>query len=333
MKKLVAGAAVAALLGSAAFADVNIGLGGNNVAAIGNKANSDGDGTDVGISNTTNWQSYGTRYGISFDGSTDNFGAHAQFNYNGDGGSDYSDMFDGAYVWYSPIEQLKLWFGQSAGGNPLRGDAIYGLWDIYRIGVETSGYKEGLTFQGQEVNGAVLEAHPIEGLSLYASLGYRNSKATEATETYSDGTHSLEKVAGMYGYYDDDGEWQFVDEEDVITTKVYADNLAEVFGRQSKYAIAYAIGGEAPLATIKVGFDTTPARVFVKDGDEAKEKDQNIINAAVDVKPMENLFFSVGAFIPLVQKQYVEMDDGKYYEVAVDQANKIGLYAKFGATE
>ena len=43
MKKLVAGAAVAALLGSAAFADVNVGLGGQNVWAIGNGVNSDGD--------------------------------------------------------------------------------------------------------------------------------------------------------------------------------------------------------------------------------------------------------------------------------------------------
>ena len=173
MKKLVATAAVAAMLGSAAFADVSVGAWGRSVTGIGNAKNEKGDGTDVQISNMQSWGGEGPRIGLTFSGDHDGvIGFSAQAFWNGYGYDGAFGIGDCAYAWYQPIEQLKVWVGKDNCGNPLRGDACYGMWDIKRVGTMDGGYHEGWTFQGQAVDGAAIGVFPIEGLSFYASLGF-----------------------------------------------------------------------------------------------------------------------------------------------------------------
>ena len=310
MKKLVAGAAVAALLGSAAFADVSVGAWGRAVTGIGNATNGDSDGTDVQISNMQSWGDNGPRNGITFEGDHDGvIGFNAEAFLNGTSGW---SVGDNAHVWYQPIEQLRVAIGLMD-YNPLRSSAIYGLWDMKRVGTE--GNKEPWTFMGQSATGAVVSVFPIEGLQFHASLNYpmQGSKVKSYGKGYS------------------------VDPDDTT----YTSNLANVMGRQSSYALAYAIGGEEPIATIKVGLQELGRVVVKKDSDGTEYKDQNIINAAVDLQPMENLFISVGAFIPTVQ--YKMSDDSSTYtangwKTASDvdytnSFNRINAYLKFGAME
>ena len=324
MKKLVATAAVAAMLGSAAFADVNVGLNGQNVWAIGNSTDTGNDNSsEVMMSNATPWHGDGTRNQISVEASNENFGGKFAYNHNGDSNTG----IDCGWLWYSPVEQFKIWAGKGTGDN-IRGDACYSTWDLFRVGTMDNGDNrhEAFTFQGQDSTGAKIGVFPIEGLQIYASLNYPcwNNKDADA---------------GDIG-----------DSENKLTN---------ILGRQSKYALAYAIGGDEGIATVKLGLDTTAGRVVVKDGDGSAIKDQNILNVAADIKPMDNLFISLGAFIPTVQKYYAAADADKWAAVesaedlasmftALDAAgvlfvdgepveksagNKVNLYARYGATD
>ena len=327
MKKLVAGAAVAALLGSAAFADVNVGLSGQNVWAIGNGVNANGDSAnDVKMANATNWGGDGTRNQISVEASNDNFGGKFAYNHNGDSDT----AIDCGFLWYSPFEQLKIWAGKGT-GDDIRGDACYSTWELFRVGTmrqaegKNNAFHEAFTFQGQDSTGAKIGVFPIEGLKIFASLEYPGWNNMSATTYYDEDGEELDSADLLNGKYWDstDNTWK------EATKKTTTTNLAEILGRKSKYAIAYSIGGDDGIATIKVGLDTNPDRVYVKDGDEKKVKDQNIINAAVDLRPMDNLFISVGAFIPTVQKYYILDNSSEEQSIG----NKVNLYGKFGATD
>lgn len=311
MKKLVATAAVAAMLGSAAFADVHVGLNGQNVWAIGNSTDTGNDNSsEVMMTNATPWHGDGTRNQISVEASNENFGGKFAYNHNGDANTG----IDCGWLWYSPVEQFKIWAGKGTGDN-IRGDACYSTWDLFRVGTMDNGDNrhEAFTFQGQDSTGAKIGVFPIEGLQIYASLNYPCWNDRDAD-------------AGDIG-----------DSENKLTN---------ILGRQSKYALAYAIGGDEGIATVKLGLDTTAGRVAT--GDELDIKDQNILNIAADIKPMDNLFISFGAFIPTVQKYYATADDvadieaGDYTSLVLDEdgkpieksvGNKVNLYARFGATE
>jgi len=227
MKKLVATAAVAAMLGSAAFADVSVGAWGKAVVGIGNAKNPAGtDTTDAVITNTQAWGGNGPRTGLTFSGDHDGvIGFSAQAFWNGD----QFGIGDVATVWYQPIEQLKVWVGRDNCGNPLRGDACYGTWDMFRVGTMAGAYHEGWTFQGQACHGAAIGVFPIEGLSFYASLNY-----PYATD-------------GQANAYTDDA------------------NLANVLGRKSSYALAYDIEG---VGTIKAGVEEKGKVAQNKDGEK-----------------------------------------------------------------
>jgi hypothetical protein len=304
MKKLVATAAVAAMLGSAAFADVSVGAWGKAVTGIGNATNGKGDGTDVQISNMQAWGDNGPRNGITFSGDHDGtIGFTAQAFWNGYSGVDVGDA---AYLWYQPLEQLKVWVGKDNCGNPLRGDACYGMWDIKRVGTMDGGYHEGWTFMGQACDGAAIGVFPIEGLSFYASLGYpvQGSKAKDPR----------------------DGN--------------YNSNLANVLGRQAKYSLAYDIEG---VGAVKLGLEEK-GKVVEKTTEDGKEyKDQNIISASFELKAVENLTFNVGAFIPMVQykasdsewveTQYYDNDSQSWEFDKSSNFNRINAYVKYGAAE
>jgi opacity protein-like surface antigen len=254
MKKLVATAAAAALLGTAAFAaDVKIGGWGRGVWLTGNGVNEEGDGNDIYTSATKSWGGTGPRVGMNFSVETENIGVFTEFHAEEQQFSDYR-------IWWSPVEQLKVFFGTNP--NHFRGDAVYGMWDIYRVGAvdrvgrtnETQ-QEEGWTFMSHSCKGTQILATPVEGLKLVAALEYPLTKEASTSS-----------------------------------------NVKNVLGRQSKFAAAYDIDG---VGTVKAGL-TEKGNVCTDD--EGNEKAQNILNVAFDLTAVENLKVSVGAFVPLVQK-------------------------------
>jgi len=303
MKKLVATAAAAALLGTAAFAaDVKIGGWGRGVWLTGNGQNDAKDGNDIYTSATKSWGGTGPRVGMNFSLDTENIGCFAEFHAEEDG------KFTDYRIWWSPVEQIKVFFGKTP--NHFRGDAVYGMWDIYRTGVvdrkgsftEYIGEKygdtdtnndgnndsyalpllatqqeEGWTFMSHSCSGAQLLATPVEGLKLVAALEFPLTKEASSSS-----------------------------------------NVKNVLGRQSKFAAAYDIEG---VGTVKAGLEEKGN--IAKDSD-GKAKAQNILNVAFDLKAVENLYVSVGAFVPLVQKSYVE-------DVEIGVGNQVNAYVKYNA--
>ena len=290
MKKLVATAAAAALLGTAAFAaDVKIGGCGRGVWLTGNGVNEEKDGNDIYTSATKSWGGTGPRVGMNFSVETENIGVFTEFHAEEQQFSDYR-------IWWSPVEQLKVFFGTNP--NHFRGDAVYGMWDIYRTGTVDRSWKydgrldygsaqqqeEGWTFMSHSCKGTQILVTPIEGLKLVAALEFPLTKEASSSS-----------------------------------------NVKNVLGRQSKFAAAYGIEG---VGTVKVGLEEK-TNVATKDG----EKAQNILNVAFDLTAVENLTVSVGAFVPLVQKTVISNDDNsvKFNGEEVGWGNQVNLFAKYKA--
>ena len=328
MKKLVATAAVAAMLGSAAFADVSVGAWGKAVVGIGNGTKASGDGTDVVISNTQAWGGNGPRSGITFSGDHDGtIGFTAQAFWNG---ADFG-IGDCAYLWYQPLEQLKVWVGKDNCGNPLRGDACYGTWDMYRVGTMAGAYHEGWTFMGQSSTGAAIGVFPIEGLSFYASMDYpyRDDLYSGST-TYKTKADGTTVYAFGDGYLDKNLNYYDADDVEESSSSKLNKNLAEVLGRSSKFSLAYDIEG---VGAIKLGLEEKGKVATNKDGEA---KDQNIISASFELKAVENLTFNVGAFIPMVQ--YAKKGDSDASAAGSDISemysfNRVNAYVKYGVMD
>lgn len=96
-----------------------------------------------------------------------------------------------------------------------------------------------------------------------------------------------------------------------------AAKLTDTLGRDSVYALAYTL---PELATIKLGLFE---RGKVAKDNDGEEKDQNIIEVAADVVAVENLFFSLGAKIPMV----IQNDKNQGDKVQVN------AYARYKATD
>ena len=302
MKKLVATAAAAALLGTAAFAaDVKIGGCGRGVWLTGNGVNEEKDGNDIYTSATKSWGGTGPRVGMNFSVETENIGVFTEFHAEEQQFSDYR-------IWWSPVEQLKVFFGTNP--NHFRGDAVYGMWDIYRTGTVDRSWKydgrldygsaqqqeEGWTFMSHSCKGTQILVTPIEGLKLVAALEYPLSK--------------------------DNVPWKHNWEKNEHEYNGASANVKNVLGRQSKFAAAYDIEG---VGTVKLGLDEK-GQATVKDGEK---KAQNILNVAFDLTSVENLKLSVGAFVPLVQKTVAKSVDSNGEEIG--WGNQVNLFAKYKA--
>lgn len=301
MKKLVATAAAAALLGSAAFAaDVKIGGWGRGAWVTGSGVNDANDGNDIYTSVTKSWGDTGPRVGMNLGVTTDNIGVYAEFHAEEQKWATYK-------MWWTPSELLKVTYGNT--DNYFRGDAVYGMWDIFRVGVvdcnwdysagNGDSYKAGS--QQQQEEGWTFMSHSGDGVQLY-------SKPIENLQLVATFCMPLEN---KYGSLDD------------ASYKASA-NLKNVLGRQSKFAAAYGIDG---VGTVKVGLEEK-TNVATKDG----EKAQNILNVAFDLTAVENLTVSVGAFVPLVQKTVISNKDGvKFNGEEVGWGNQVNLFAKYKA--
>ncbi|WP_407437042.1 hypothetical protein [Treponema sp.] len=127
MKKIVGTIAAIALATSAVFADVNVGMGFSR--AIWTPFAYDGNDARMDIS--TSW-GVQPRIGASISGASDECGVVADMKF--DGGN--VAVNDNAYVWVKPISWLKINIGQSFDGT-LRGNACYGMWDWLRVGGST----------------------------------------------------------------------------------------------------------------------------------------------------------------------------------------------------
>ena len=176
MKKLIGTVAVAALLATAAFAEISIGGWGRGLWSV---FGYDGDAKMThGISWGGPNGAWGAapRVGITVAGNSDSVGF--VFGLHADGGN--VGIHDIAYVWAKPWEILKVSIGQIQ-DDTLRVNAGFGQFNWLRGG-SIAGVGEDVTFRriggfggytaGGEFHGAELVLTPVEGL--YIAAGFKN---------------------------------------------------------------------------------------------------------------------------------------------------------------
>ena len=169
MKKLIGTVAVAALLATAAFAEISIGGWGRGLWSV------FGYDGDAKMTHGISWGGMDPRVGITVAGNSDNVGF--VFGLHADGGN--VGIHDIAYVWAKPWEILKVSIGQIQ-DDTLRVNAGFGQFNWLRGGVGWTG--EDVTFRriggfggytaGGEFHGAELVLTPVEGL--YIAAGFKN---------------------------------------------------------------------------------------------------------------------------------------------------------------
>ena len=159
MKKLIGTVAVAALLASAAFAEVNFGAWCNSVYFIG--SNESGSVKHIfaqpwsaDTTDTPRW------LGLNAMGDSEHGGFLTEFQVNGK-----KLNFGQAFTYIKPIEQIQLIFGFTD-QNYLRTDNLTFQHDYTRPGAIKIG--EGITFEEFEVGGIGLLVTPVESLKIFA---------------------------------------------------------------------------------------------------------------------------------------------------------------------
>lgn len=163
MKKIVTIVA-AALIATAAFAEVNVGAWGRGFFVPG------ASNGKMGVS--TGWGG-APRVGVSLSGSSENAGF--AIDIKADGGN--LAVNDNAYIWVKPFSFIKLSVGQMF-DDTLRGNACFGLWDWERTGntigedvVFTRVCENPLGGAYLPLQGAIVALTPVEGL--YITAGFR----------------------------------------------------------------------------------------------------------------------------------------------------------------
>jgi len=260
MKKIVGTIAAIALATSAVFADVNVGMGFSRAIFTPFAY----DGKDARMDISTSWGAQ-PRIGASISGASEDCGVVGDFKF--DGGN--LAVNDNAYVWVKPISWLKLNIGQSF-DDTLRGNACFGTWDWLRIGAALTG--EDFTFTricGNPLEGAwaplvgaIVQLDPIEGLHVGVSFpiyGYH-------TEDPDGVPNSGDEITGVYG----GSPYENTKMEDVFT--------------HLQVAAGYTIDG---VGTIKAQ--------WIGAGKDAEDKVQGQIEAAFDLKAVEDMKLEIGA--------------------------------------
>ncbi|WP_407437045.1 hypothetical protein [Treponema sp.] len=267
MKKIVGTIAAIALATSAVFADVNVGMGFSRAIFTPFAY----DGSDARMDISTSWGAT-PRIGASISGASEDCGVVGDFKF--DGGE--VTVNDNAYVWVKPISWLKLNIGQSF-DDTLRGNACFGTWDWLRIGAALTG--EDFTFTricGNPLSGAyaplvgaILMADPIEGLHIGVSFPIYG-------KTFDD--------------TDDDGT------PDAWVAHAYTNSKMEDVFSTMQVAAGYTIDG---VGTIKAQ--------WIGAGKDAEDKVQGQIEAAFDLKAVEDMKLEIGAKFRTVEDSPIDV--------------------------
>jgi hypothetical protein len=196
----------------------------------------------------------------------------------------YNDAFDGlgdgdsTSMWVKPIDMLKISFGKfDSSDDGLRGDFTYGSWAWLRpFNWLYNG--EGLTFSGVQNTGALVELDPIEGLHVAVNIPF-------TSKTY---------------------------EKDLVTGEVAISEFEDTY-RGAQVALGYNIDGIGTIKVQWIGKNSSSSSWGYKkkwDGvtDLAKmtteQKYYGDVEAAFDLKAVENLYVTLGGRFSVMESNY-----------------------------
>lgn len=278
MKKLIGSVAVAAMLATAAFAELSMGAWlRTNVIPVAY----DGEDIKAGWENSWGWGVRNAR--LSFNFTSDDGKVGMLYDLFGDGASGFS-AGDYRAIWYQPVDWFKAMVGHIDNGYTMRGDVCYGSWNWFRPG---NWYyeDEGLTFQLPNRDGLQLEFFPVEGLQILAHLSLAPNGG------FGDFTDQIKNSLVAVGYTIGD----------VGTIKVaYVGGYSDVKASEPKKAGYYDKDGKVILPSDEkfipglVSGEITYIAEDEKNGVSARKTFGNA-QVGFDLKGIENVWLTVGA--------------------------------------
>ena len=291
MKKLIGTVAVAALLASAAFAEISFG---SWLRAIAVPVAGDGEDIKSGMVNSWGWGARVARVDIRGTSEDEKAGFSMQiFNDHVGGLSDG----DEAVLWVRPWDFLKVSLGHYD-YTTFRGDLTFGSWGWVRP-QNWLFDDEGLTFDKLGAkNGIHLELTPVEGLMIMWNLpitgwndAYKMFEGQDIAAKYTIGDIGTIKLGwggkGGRAYKTPAvaaGWWDGSDEDNGVFDSYEDAIIGEI--EEPKYRKAVAGSDEEKyLGDINIGFDLTG---------------------------IDNLFLTVGAKISIASEDYKLLQGGSF---------------------
>ena len=300
MKKLIGTVMVAALVASAAFAEITFGAW---LRALGAPVASDGKDTVVAMGNS--W-GYGTRTArLNVNATADDGNIGFSMGIYNDANMSLS-AGDDARIWAKPAEMLTVSLGKYD-NNTLRGDMCYGSWNWFRPTSSWYVEDEGLTMSGNGGTGMLLELTPVEGLYVQALIPMASTK-TKADQTYKNlrggFAYSIEGVGKLKAQYIGKGSAK-----------------TEATAGEYKW-VNKDSDSDGTKDTLDTSDSTAPTWVQ-NGGKPADDGNSNCdIEVAFDLNSVENLFVTAGF------AYYVRKDNP-----AAEQKMKIALGASYQVSE
>ena len=193
MKKLIGTVAAAALLASAAFAELSMGAWIRTVVA---PVASDGEDIVAGWSNS--W-GYGIRNArISFNWTSEDEKVGMMYDLFGDGAGGFGGG-DYRAGWYKPAEWVKLMVGHIDNGYTMRSDLCLPSWGWLRPNNWMEG-DEGLTFNLGNADALQIEFFPVEGLQILGRLAMPSDGGfTDAYKVFERSSFAVGYTIGNIG--------------------------------------------------------------------------------------------------------------------------------------
>ena len=303
MKKLIGTVAVAALLATAAFAELNMGAWVRTVVA---PVAYNGDKILTGWENSWGWGIRNAR--ISFNFASEDGKIGMQYDVFGDGSSGFGSG-DYRAAWYKPADWVKFMVGHIDNSYAMRGDLCYGSWNWLRPANWYEG-DEGLTFNLGNRDGLQIEFFPVEGLQILAHLslpadgGFGEFKDQIKNSlvglAYTIGDIGTIKV-GYVGGYSEAGDTK----KNILKTGVKKEDA-----REKGYYKKNNDGGWDKLDGTDLVEALIDGSAVKYDGDYIEVVDtqhgKTLGNAQIgfDLIGVENLFLTIGARVNLADKYY-----------------------------
>ena len=308
MKKLIGTVAVAALLASAAFAEVSFGAWLNNTTA---PVAGDGDDIVAGVNNP--WGGLrSARIGISYLSDDEKVGMNIGMAYN----EGAFGFFGNNHFYVRPWDWLKV----SVGGfddndTGLRSDLCLPSWGWLRP-QNAIRWGEGITFSDIAGNGFRLQLFPVDGLQIAALIPY-SWDYTAAEDVYRNMKIGAGYAIGDIGTLKVQWHGKSTDAKAAKTKGWYYDDKA-LGAAATSFTTAIT---EAEKLTDDDGnaivFDPSKLSYLAKDA-KATGGVENLFEVAFDLVAVDNMFLTVGGAFDIAEES-----DNNVYTVALGWSYKL----------
>ena len=301
MKKLIGTVAVAALLASAAFAELNMGAWVRTVVVP-----VAGNGEDI-LSGWTNSWGWGIRNArIGFNWTSDDGKVGMMYDIFGDGASGFGSG-DYRAGWYQPADWVKFMVGHIDNGYTMRSDLCFGSWNWLRP-ANWIFDDEGLTFNLGNADALQIEFFPVEGLQILGRFamptdgGFQDAYKMFEQSTFAVG-YTIGDIATIKAAWNGHGKRAYK-----TTTPAVAAGWYDAESRKTYGSLEDAFRDGVTLED----FENLEYRkaVAASYGDETKYLGD--VQAAFDLTGVDNLFITVGVKVSIAESDYKDSLMGSF---------------------